>query len=253
VIKLNVLVVEDNPNVASVIKHFLIDSDYAIAAMVTSGEEAIEIVSQRQLDLVLMDIQLAGKMDGIEAAGLIWNQFGVPVVYLTGEEDEETIFRASLTEAYGLVHKPFRRLALSSTIRMALNKHEADCKARDKDRWLETTLHCIADAVIAADSLGCVKFINPAAEALTGWKQDEAVGRDVLEVFKVLECDTRWPADCAVMRVIQNTGHIDTQMRILVARDGTETIVEESATPIVNNNREIIGVALVFRTRTASN
>jgi PAS domain S-box-containing protein len=254
VIKLNVLVVEDNPNVASVIKHFLINSDYAIAAMVTSGEEAVEIASQRQLDLVLMDIQLAGKMDGIEAAGLIWKQFGVPVVYLTGEEDEETIFRASLTEAYGLVHKPFRRLALSSTIRMAFNKHEAECKARDKDRWLETTLRCIADAVIAVDSVGCVKFINPAAAALTGWNQPEAVGRDVLEVIKVLECGTRWPAECAVMRAIQNdapTG--DVRMRILVARDGTETIVEESAAPIVNDNQEIIGVALVFRTRTASN
>ena len=252
-IKLNVLVVEDNPNVALVIRQFLINSDYSIAAIVTSGEEAVEVARQRKLDLVLMDIQLAGKMDGIEAAGLIWNQFRVPVVYLTGEEEEETISRASLTGAYGFVHKPFQKRDLSSTIRMALNKHEAECKLQEKYKWLETTLGSITDAVIAADSVGCVKFINPAAEALTGWSPGEAVGRDVLDVIKVLECGTRWPAKCAVMQVIHDAPPTDSRMRILVALDGSETIVEESATPIVNDNREIIGVAVVFRMRPMSN
>lgn len=249
-IKPYVLVVEDNPNVACVIRQFLLNSDFSIAAMVTSGEEAVEIARRRKLDLVLMDIQLEGPMDGIEAAALIWNEFQVPVIYLTGEDDEETIARAALTGAYGFVHKPFQKRYLSSTIHMALSKHDAECRLQEKYRWLETTLRCIADAVIAADSLGCVRFINSAAEALTGWNQQEVVGRDVLEVIKVLECGTRWPAECAIMRVIHADAPLaDARMRILLARDGTETIVEERAAPIVNDDQEIIGVALVFRTK----
>jgi len=254
VIKPSVLVVEDDPLDARVICQFLDNSDYSIAALVATGEEAVEVARQHKLDLVLMDIRLGYNMDGIEAAELIWRQSRIPIVYLTGADEDENIFRASLTGAYGYVHKPFQRRDLSTTIRMALNKHEAECKLKEKDRWLETTLRCISEAVIAVDSVGCVRFINPAAEALTGWTHDEAVGRDVLQVVKVLECDTRWPAECAVMRVIQGDAPLsDVRMRLLMSLDGTETIVEESATPIVNDNREIIGVALVFRTRPASN
>lgn len=251
--KPRVLVVEDNLAIAHVIREFLIRSDYSIAAMVATGEEALAIAGQGKLDLVLMDIQLAGRIDGIEAAGLIWKQFQVPVIYLTASSDEETISRAAATEAYGFLHNPVKERELSSTIRIALHKHAAECKLKEKERWLETTLRCIADAVIAADSIGCVKFINPAAEALTGWKQDEAVGRDLLEVFKVLECETRRPVDCAVMRVINDSPAPDSSARILIARDGIETIVEESAAPIVNDKGEIVGVVLVFRTRNATN
>jgi PAS domain S-box-containing protein len=216
---------------------------------VPSGEEALRVANQRQLDLVLMDIQLAGEMDGIEAAELIWQDFGVPVVYLTGEDDEETMSRASLTGAYGWVHKPFQKRDLSTAIRMALSKHETESVLQEKYKWLETTLQSIPDAVTTVDSVGCVKFINPAAQALTGWTCQEAVGRDVLEVLRVLDHDTRWPSD-AVTKIIQNDiSSVDSRKRILLDRNGAETIVEEIATPIVNDQREIIGVALVFRSK----
>ena len=77
-------------------------------------------------------------------------------------------------------------------------------------------------------------------------------GRDLLEVFRVLECDTKLPAECAVMRVIHNESPpADNPARILIARNGTETIVEQSAAPLVNDNGDIAGVVLVFRRRTS--
>jgi PAS domain S-box-containing protein len=248
VTKPRVLVVEDDPFISVVIRHFLEKSDYSVACMVTSGEQAIEAAGESKPDVVLMDVQLAGEMDGVEAAGLIWNQFHIPVVYLTGDDDEETISRAASTEAYGYLHKPVQERELASTLQIAIQKHVSERRVREHERWLETILRSVADAVIAADSIGCVKLVNPAAEALTGWKQEEAVGLDLLDVFHVLECDSRQPAECAVLQVIRE-GAVGGagRTRVLVARDGSETLIEESAAPIVNDSGHMLGVVLVFR------
>jgi two-component system cell cycle sensor histidine kinase/response regulator CckA len=242
------LVVEDNPVNAQMIQHFLKRGDYLVAGAAPTGEQAVAMAGELKPDLALMDVELAGEMDGIEAGRLIWERFHIPVVYLTGAEDEATFARAASTEAYGYLHKPVQERELSTTLRIALNKHDAELRVKERELWLQTTLQCIADAVIAADSVGCVKLINPAAEGLTGWKQEEAIGRDLLDVFRVLECETRQPADCAVVRVIRDgAAATGLQPRILVARDGTETTVEENAAPIVNDAGHIIGVVLVFR------
>jgi len=231
------------------IRHFLGKSDYSIAGMVTTGEEAVALAGERRPDLILMDVQLAGQMDGIEAADIIWRHFRIPVVYLTANSDDETICRAATTEAYGYLNKPVQERELVSTIEIALAKNDAEVKLKENEKWLETTLRCIGDAVIAADSVGFVKLINPAAEALTGWNRDEAVGRDLMEVFKVLDCDTRWPAECQLARVINGVKQMAPERRtkILVARDGTETIVEESTSAITNDHGDITGIVLVFR------
>ena len=240
--------VEDDPVAAGMIRHFLNKSGCLIAGTAMTGEEAVEIAGRTKPDLALMDVQLACAMDGIEAGGLIWSQFGIPVVYLTADSDQETVSRAASTEAYGYLHKPVQQRELSSAIQIALNKHDSDCKLKEKEQWLETTLQCIADAVIAADSLGCVKLINPAAEALTGWTREEAEGRDLLDVFQVLECETREPAECAVIEVIRNgSTSRSARRRILIARNGSEAVVAETAAPIVNHASEIVGVVLVFR------
>jgi PAS domain S-box-containing protein len=246
--KSSVLVVEDNPINAQMIQHFLRQGDYLVVGTAPTGEQAVSMAGELKPDLALMDVELAGEMDGIEAGGLIWERFHIPVVYLTGSEDEETFARAASTEAYGYLHKPVQERELSTTLRIAINKHDADLRVKDRELWLQTTLQCIADAVIAADSAGCVKLINPAAEALTGWKQEEAIGKDLLDVFRVLECDTRQPVDCAVVRVIRDGAAArGGPAKILVGRDGTETTVEENAAPIVNDAGHIIGVVLVFR------
>ena len=73
--KPRVLVVEDNPVVAAMIRHYLDKSEYVVAGMVTSGEEAIVMAGECRPDLALMDVELAGPMDGIEAADFIWRRF----------------------------------------------------------------------------------------------------------------------------------------------------------------------------------
>jgi hypothetical protein len=243
-----ILVVEDNPVIAGMIRRYLTKSDYEISGIVASGEEAVKLAGQSMPDLALMDVQLAGKMDGITAARVIGERLHIPIIYLTGSSDAETIARAASTEAYGYLLKPVQERDLIKTIEAALLKHGAECRAREHQSWLAATFQCIADAVIGTDSTGCVKLLNPAAEALTGWSQAEAVGQDQSQIFKVLNPGNRQAEDSAVVLVIRNkTAYRSEHSRIVVARDGTETTGKETAAPITNVAGKIVGVVLVFR------
>jgi PAS domain S-box-containing protein len=244
----HVLIVEDESVNAAVIDHRLKKLGYPVAGIATSGEEAIELVQQTKPDVVLMDIQLEGKIDGVEAAITIRKKTGIPVVYLTGNSDEETIERARTTEAFGYLHKPFHEREVHSTLQLALHKAEMEIRIRDERKWFATTLRYIGDAVIAADSTGAVKLVNPAAQRLTGWEEEQAVGHDLSEVFQILEPDTRIPAECAVTRVLNESARGDVKShKLLVSRDGTEIRIEESAASIHTDSGDVSGVLVIFR------
>lgn len=246
-----ILIVEDECVSATVIEHQLRRLGYAIAGVATSGEEAVRLALQARPDLVIMDIELDGEMDGVEAAGLIRNTSQVPIIYLTSSTDERTINRAGSTEAYGYLTKPIHDRELHSMVQVALNKSWTEAKIREEHQWLTATLRLVSDAVIAADASGAVKFVNPAAERLTGWGEQESLNRDLSRIVRELESDTREPAEFVLMRVIRDHTSADACRRILIARDGSEVVVEELATPILNENGDLTGVVLVLRSPPA--
>jgi FOG: CheY-like receiver len=89
-----ILVVEDEVITAEHIKLALKNQGYQVVDVITSGEDAINKVEEETVDLVLMDIHLRGKMDGVEAAEEIWRGFSIPVIFLTAYSDEKTLKRA---------------------------------------------------------------------------------------------------------------------------------------------------------------
>ena len=115
-----ILIAEDTRIVALDIQSRLRDWGYAVPAVVSSAEEAICKAAETGPDLMLMDIKLKGKMDGIEAAAYIKAQFGIPVIYLTAYLDRDTLQRARSTEPLGYVTKPFEERELATTIERAL-------------------------------------------------------------------------------------------------------------------------------------
>jgi CheY-like chemotaxis protein len=131
-----IFIVEDELIVAKDIKGTLISLGYTVPGMAKSGEEALEKIRASLPDLVLMDIHLAGKMDGIEAAGQIRALYDVPVIYLTAYADNALLERAKITEPYGYVLKPYDERELHSTIEMALYKHKIECEVRKRDAIL---------------------------------------------------------------------------------------------------------------------
>lgn len=131
-----IFIVEDEAIVASDIKETLISLGYTAAGMAKSGELALEKIQQNQPDLVLMDIHLAGDMDGVDTAGKIHALYGIPVIYLTAYADKVLLERAKVTEPYGYVVKPYDERELHSVIEMALYKHRIEREIKKRDAIL---------------------------------------------------------------------------------------------------------------------
>ncbi|MBG3877214.1 response regulator [Desulfovibrio oxamicus] len=131
----SVVIVDDEQIVALDIRRTLERLGYAVPAMAADGEEAVRMAGELRPDLVLMDIRLRGPMDGIEAAGRIAGQYGVPVVFLTAFSDAATLERAKSCGPFGFLVKPFEERELHSTIEVALLKHRA---VRDLDEARRT-------------------------------------------------------------------------------------------------------------------
>ncbi len=244
----SVLVVEDENIVAKDIVNRLRNLGYAVCGTATTGEDAIELTKRQRPGLVLMDIMLKGRMDGIEAAGVIVGQFDTPVIYLTAYADEKTLQRAKQTEAFGYLLKPFEERELHITIEMALFKHQMERKVRESEGWLSAVLHSIGDAVIATDMRGTIRFMNSVAECLTGWPQAEAAGRPLAEIFTIIDEKTREPIPNPVERAIRHETPQRLVMRtLLVARTGREIPIDDSAAPIRSTAGGITGAVLVFR------
>ena len=131
-----ILVVEDEAIVAQDLRASLEALGYDVCAVVDSGEDALEKAEALRPELVLMDIVLAGKMSGTEAAGLIRQRLGVPVVYLTAYTDDETLAKAGVTDPAGYIVKPFQDRELRSVVEVALHKAGIDAERRQAERAL---------------------------------------------------------------------------------------------------------------------
>lgn len=242
-----ILVVEDESIVAMDIQRRLRKLGYVVPVLTNSGEEAIRLASERRPDLILMDIRLKGKLDGVETAQKLQVGLDIPTIYLTAYADEATLQRAKITTPYGYILKPFEDRELHTAIEMALHKHKLEKELKESRKWLETTLTSIGDAVIATDHNGRIKFMNPVAEELTGWQQDKALGRELAEIYNILDEVDRTPGENPVIQILQNKQNIGLTAHLLVAKDGNEVPIDDIAAPIKDDTGSIIGVVLTFR------
>ncbi len=130
-------------------------------------------------------------------------------------------------------------------------RQRAEASARRNERWLSTTLRSIGDAVIATDADGRVVFMNKVAQELTGWTEADARGQSLSAVFHIIEEQTRAECESPVARVLREGGVVGlANHTILIARDGTERVIEDSAAPIRDATDATAGVVLVFRDAT---
>jgi len=129
-----IMVVEDEQLFAKELKDRLENYGYTVPAHVSTGEAAIKMAELKHPDLIIMDIMLKGKLNGIETAEHIHKLFDIPVVYLTAYSDDSTMSRAKLTTFYGYIIKPLDEKELKSTIEMALSKHNAEKKLKENEQ-----------------------------------------------------------------------------------------------------------------------
>lgn len=133
-LKINVLVVEDESIVSKDIQHSLTKLGYQVVGASATGEKAIELANSEHPDVILMDIMLKGEMNGVEAAEIIRRELKIPIIFLTAYADDATLNKAKIAEPYGYIIKPFKEIDLHTTIEMALYKHQ---KEREIEKELD--------------------------------------------------------------------------------------------------------------------
>ena len=190
-----ILVVEDDVLIATMIEQRLRGMGYEIVSVVNSGERAIEQARKIAPDLVLMNIQLAGEMDGIEAAEQIHARMSIPVIYLTANDDEHTLERITRTEPFGYLLKPFSDAELRVAIEVALYKAQAENILKEREARFRSIVQDQSDLICRYGIDGNLCFVNNAycadftqeAQALLGtslyhsiFRQDRDKVRELL-------------------------------------------------------------------------
>jgi two-component system, cell cycle sensor histidine kinase and response regulator CckA len=243
----SVMVVENERIIARDISDSLIAMGYEVTGTAATAAECVQSAAQRRPDLVLMDIHLAGELDGIEAAHLLRERFALPVVFLTAYADDKTLDRAKLAGALGYLTKPFRKPDLRSAVEVGLFRHAREREVRERERWSSILLRSLGDAVIAVDSEGHVSFMNTAAEELVGRRQHDMCGQALSEVLQLLNESTRAPIDDSIARAMDQREVVQLPPSKALTSGGRELLVESSVAPILDDRKAVLGAMVVLR------
>ena len=248
-----IFVVEDEVIISKDIQRSLRKLNYEVVGSSVSGTGALEqltvLAPGARPDLVLMDINIKGDLDGIETAARVREQFRIPVIYLTAFADAPTLERAKITEPFGYLLKPFEERELATAIEMGLYKHRAERALQQSQELLFATLYSIGDGVIAADQNERVTFINPVACALTGWNEAEAMGALMSHVLRL---DGAVAARLLIERALRGQGDDAATLQVgnaltLLRRNGLSLPIDGTITPLRDGAAAITGVVATFR------
>nr|QNO44040.1 adaptive-response sensory-kinase SasA [Methanosarcinales archaeon ANME-2c ERB4]QNO44191.1 adaptive-response sensory-kinase SasA [Methanosarcinales archaeon ANME-2c ERB4]QNO46561.1 adaptive-response sensory-kinase SasA [Methanosarcinales archaeon ANME-2c ERB4] len=246
--KIRILIVEDEAIVAEDLELAVTNIGYEVVGRAVSADAAVDKAVKLNPDLVLMDIVLRGEKNGIDASREIKEKVEIPVIFLTAYSDVGLIDKAKSTEPYAYLVKPFQERQLLASIETALHKSGIEKRLEESEKWLATTLMSIGDAVIATDGVGYVKSMNHVAERLTGWKQEDASGKPLTEIFKIINGATGEEIENPVTRILREGAVVElTGQTTLITKDGAKIPIDDSFAPIKNDKGGIIGTVLAFR------
>ncbi len=224
------MIVEDEMIIGANISLQLSKLGYEVTGLVSRGEEAIAHVSQNRPDIVLMDIQLKGELDGIETVIKMHGQSPVPVIYLTANADGDNFERAKATNPYAFISKPFKKLDLQHAIELTMDRLNKNGKVEDEEPT------CISpfiqsDCIYVRRNERMIKILIDDIyyfEADRNYCKIFAKNKECLLVMTLKEIDDRLPAE-HFLRIhrsfIINLRHVDE-----VA--GTHVVIGKKAVPL---------------------
>ncbi|QEG31319.1 Autoinducer 2 sensor kinase/phosphatase LuxQ [Gemmata obscuriglobus] len=218
-----------------------------------SAAEALERVLQTDFAVILIEVELAG-VSGFEVAkGLRARDRSrhTPIIFISaGASGALPVEEAYALGAVDYLVEPIAPVVLRAKVSVfvELARRTREARAADRLRLWQTALASIGDGVVTTDAAGRVTFLNPVAEGLTGWAAADARGRPLTEVFRIVNETTRKAVENPALRALQ-TGTIVglANHTVLIARDGSERPIDDSASPIRDETGAVAGAVLVFR------
>ncbi|MFZ4766794.1 MAG: PAS domain-containing protein, partial [Roseimicrobium sp.] len=241
--RIRVLIVENEGLVGCELAATLESLGYKVVGLHRSGEEALAAADERLPDVVLMDVHLAGELDGIETAQRLSERNSVAVIYLTACSDAETVARAKETHPCGYLLKPYNEQELGASLEVAAAKHRAEKVRRSREHSYFEVFQSLADGVIGADLAGHILFVNPAAERLLGWTAADAKGRSLGDVYAIHTSD----GDPVSLLPPVEQGESDLRELLLTTRHAGRVRIEDRVAPVKDAQGSLAGVVILFR------
>jgi DNA-binding NarL/FixJ family response regulator len=249
-----VFVVDDDPIVANLIELRLTKMGYEVSGVSHTGADALEKIPETHTDVVIMDINLPGTLDGIQTAKKIAVSRDIPVVYLTGDQDLKTFERARSSSECQYLVKPFKDTDLHIAIQLAISRHTIFKEVSRQNRFCQNILSSVSDGIIATDKEGFVSFLNPAARSLTGVQSISGRKTHVREIVSIISNTNGQamenPVDL-VMRTKDIAGFPPDAVLITTNRDRIP--VDGWAGPLSDEKGNIRGILLYISPRPRKN
>ncbi|MCW8963325.1 MAG: response regulator [Gammaproteobacteria bacterium] len=242
--KHKILIVEDEAIVAEDIRQHIEEEGYQVVNTVDSGEKALAFLQNERVDLILMDIMLAGEIDGIDTASQVKKLYLIPIIFLTAYSDQKKLERARMAEPYGYLIKPFDERELKSTLTMALYKAEADAKVREGKLWTDTVLRSIESGVITVDTEGHVVYMNQYAENLVGHTLEQCADRHIDSVLQLKDYEMGASIGQAISQLVEAPDEITLDDEIPLIKPVGDTITDDDYQLVSMDDDINVGVGL---------
>ena len=240
----------------------------------SSGELALRSIKAAMPDLILLDVKMTG-LDGYEVCRRLKadeSTADIPIIFISAFDDETSKVTGFEVGGADFISKPFRKEEVLARVKTHLDLHLLQREQKTRNQLLEeevlirkiaeselaesverfrTTLYSIGDGVITTDEEGRVQLMNTLAEKLTGWKQEEASGKMLEEIFCIINEETLQPVEIPIRKVLREGLVVGlANHTLLIAKDGTQRPITDSGAPIKNDKGKITGVVLVFQDQT---
>nr|HPM01764.1 PAS domain S-box protein [Candidatus Cloacimonadota bacterium] len=213
------------------------------------GEDAVLAVNNVQPDIILLDIELAGYMDGIETADRIRSSYNCPIIFMSGLSDQETVQRTIKNEAFAYLIKPFRPRELVITIELAIYKYKTDKELKARQKTLSEVIKNLGEGLIVTDNQLTINMINPLTTSLLGFDKNELMGMNLIDKLNLDDLQTnqllyvikdlkKWPLP---------VNHVYETNSVLIDHNNNRIPIYLNINCFYNNDEEIEGFIVVFR------
>lgn len=237
--RMRVLIVEDDQVTAKNLEAILRRRGFLPIGPASSSGAAINYAEKDSPQLALVDIRLESIDSGIQLAGKLKTDFEVPVVFVTGFSEEALFEKASEARPLGFLRKPFSEPEVIVFLESVLERDRSAEGLESRLPHIRSISGDLSDAVIVSDLSGSVRYLNPAAETLTGWSDDESIGKPLGNIVETVDSDSL-PANSGVLEGV-------TPRHVLIReKEGVTKLVEERITPVRAGEDDVVGLITIL-------
>jgi CheY-like chemotaxis protein len=245
-----ILIVDDDPIITHLVSTMLQQKGYVIAGVVATGEEAVVQAADLVPDLVMMDVNLSGSLNGMDAAHYIFQLFHLPIVFITGISEEEKLERVKCSQPYGIIFKPFTAIEISTSVGLALYNHACRVKSLgdfpigEPKKMMDNT----SEAIILLDRRGRIIFLNTFAAWFVDVPAQKVLMRHWRDVMMLINDTTGEEIEDPVAKVVRTmVGAVPDSNTALVTTTSKRRKVNLSLRPLKDDHDQFLAVLMSLR------